>query len=575
MSCNKDDGPSHGNPNPDPDPTAFAENFGSEIQRNFLGKVIDTNQSPIQGVTITIGTKTAQTDANGIFIINDAPVNIRFGYVKAEKPGYLHGSRSVVPSSGTNKVTIMLLEENIVGTTNSGTTETITLTNGASVALQGDYKKEDGTTYTGSVSVIMHHLDPADDDMKDQMPGMLYAANAQNQERMLQTFGMLAVILKGSGGETLNLADGSSAEIKVPLDASLLSTAPSTIPLWHFDETNGYWVEDGQAALVGNSYVGTVTHFSFWNCDIPAEAVNLCLTLTDEDDNYLSNIYVTIQSTVYGTRGGYTNEIGQVCGLVPKNETLNINAYLSYEGNCTDAIYSGEIGPFASDANINIVRADVGATWVTETVTGNFTSCNANPVTEGYVFLTYNGNTVVDAVTDGNFDLSLVRCTTSSNSFVLKAQDYVNLQETDSISYTFTTPITNLGTIAACNTVEEFITYQVDDHPPITYYFYIQGGLDGDYLGFYVYSDNQNNYFEISMTSFNGVGSYTNATSINFYDQNGDATTLETQFQGLVNVSAFGNVDEYVDINFSGNLVNFNSPEIIPISGTLHVKREY
>ena len=72
----------------------------------------------------------------------------------------------------------MLLEETVVGTTNSGTTETITLPYGASVALQGEYVKEDGAVYSGSVNVIMHHLDPADEDMQDQMPGMLYAANA-------------------------------------------------------------------------------------------------------------------------------------------------------------------------------------------------------------------------------------------------------------------------------------------------------------------------------------------------------------------------------------------------------------
>ena len=87
MSCDKDDSPSNNNP----DPSAFAENFGSEIQRNFLGKVIDTNHNPIQNVTITIGNKTAQTDANGIFIISDANLYQRFGYIKAEKAGYLHG----------------------------------------------------------------------------------------------------------------------------------------------------------------------------------------------------------------------------------------------------------------------------------------------------------------------------------------------------------------------------------------------------------------------------------------------------------------------------------------------------
>lgn len=573
MSCDKDDSPS--NNNPDPDPSAFAENFGSEIQRNFLGKVIDTNHNPIQNVTITIGNKTAQTDANGIFIISDANVYQRFGYIKAEKAGYLHGSRSIVPSEGTNKVTIMLLEETVVGTTNSGTTETITLPNGASVALQGDYVKEDGTVYSGNVNVIMHHLDPANEDMQDQMPGMLYAANAQNEERMLQTFGMLAVELRGSGGEILNLADDSSAEIKVPLDASLLADAPSTIPLWHFDETYGYWVEDGQATLVGNAYVGTVTHFSFWNCDIQAETVNLCVTVLDSDGNPISNLYVNITSNVYGTRGGQTNENGEVCGLVPNNEMLDISVlYISACG--LENLYEGIIGPFNDDATIT-VNADDNGTYITQTVTGSFTSCDGNPVSDGYVGLHYNGVEFSEIITDGTFEFNLISCNTNS-TFNIQGYDYVNSKQTDSIAYTFTPPITNIGALSACDDYEEFITYQVDDHPPITFNFDITGGLDGDTIGvlsFYVYNDNQQNFFEISISNFDGVGSYSNSTYLSFYDENGDSTSLETQFESITNVSVFGGVDEYVDINFSGNLVFWNSTDVIPISGTLHVKRDY
>lgn len=178
-SCNNDDSPSNPqNQDSDPDPIAFAQNFGSEISRTFLGTVVDTNNNPIENVTINIGSSIALTDANGVFIINNATVNQRFGYVKAKKAGFIHASRAVAPSEGTNKVRITMLAETSAGTTTSGTQETISLQNGASVALEGDYIKPDGSSYSRSVNVIMHHLDPADDNMQDQMPGMLYAANA-------------------------------------------------------------------------------------------------------------------------------------------------------------------------------------------------------------------------------------------------------------------------------------------------------------------------------------------------------------------------------------------------------------
>ena len=179
FSCNKDDSPSNPqNQDQDPDPTAFAQNFGNEISKTFLGTVLDINNNPIENVTISIGSSVAMTDVNGVFIINNATVNERFGYIKAQKSGFIHASRAVVPTSGTNKIRITMLPEIVAGSTSSGTQETISLQNGASVALEGDYIKPDGSAYSGSVNVILHHLDPADENMPDQMPGMLYAANA-------------------------------------------------------------------------------------------------------------------------------------------------------------------------------------------------------------------------------------------------------------------------------------------------------------------------------------------------------------------------------------------------------------
>jgi len=569
-SCNKDDSPS--NPqNQDPDPIAFAQNFGSDISRTFLGTVLDTNNNPIENVTISIGSSIAMTDANGVFIINNASVNQRFGYIKAKKIGFIHASRAVIPSEGTNKVRITMLAETSAGTTSSGTQETISLQNGASVALEGDYIKPDGSSYSGSVNVIMHHLDPADDNMQDQIPGMLYAANAQNEARMLQTFGMLAIELRGDNNEDLNLAEGSSAQITMPLDPSLIANAPSSIPLWYFDEVNGYWIEDGQATLVGNAYIGTVSHFSFWNCDIPAEYVDFCATVNDSSGNPLANTNVTLTSTNYGTSYGYTNENGETCGLVPSNETLEIKVY-SYVA-CDDSpIYVSTIGPYAENTNISVtVSSD--PSLISETVVGVFNDCDGNPVTDGYVNLRYDNQYFTEIVTNGDFEINLVRCDTYE-TFRIKAYDYVNIQETDSLNYTFTTPITNLGSIQSCNSIEEFITYQVDNHPPITYNFNVQGGLDGNYLYISYFSDNQEYFLNFNINGFNGVDTYTNGY-LDFFDENFDGTTLESEFIGTSNVTFFGDVGDYIDINFSGVIADWNSTDEIPISGTMHILRDY
>jgi hypothetical protein len=579
-SCQKDDGNSGGGEQQEIIPDTFSEYFGNTVSKNFLGTVIDINKNPIEGVTVTIGNETATTDSNGVFIINNAPVKQRFGFIKAEKSGYIHGSRSVVPSNGTNKVTIMLLEATVVGTISSGTSETVSMSNGSSVSFDGNFIKEDGSAYSGSVDVIMHHLDPADEDMPMQMPGMLYAENEDGAERMLQTLGMLAVELRGTGGEDLNLPEGSASEIKIPVDASLLGIAPASIPLWYFDEVNGYWKEEGQATLQGNMYVGTVSHFSFWNCDIPAEAITLCVSATDNENNPLPNLYVGITSATFGERGGYINDSGEVCGFVPSGETLELNIY-SYDFCGNTPLHTEMIGPFTSDSSISVIVPDT-TDIIAETVTGTFNTCSGDAVSDGYMQLTYGSQTFTDIVSDGTFEISLLRCE-EDNTFMIKGSDYANLQSTDSISYTFTTPLTDIGTISACNTITEFVQYTIDDEDPtfiidglqatfstdtpntfgptLTIYgngsgqetcFYMQGILnEPDYLGAY---DN------LDWNDVNDTGFFI-GECINMSNTNNNI---------IYNLTTLGAINEYIDINFSGTYEDFNN---VPhtINGVIHV----
>ncbi len=585
-ACNTDDNDNNnGNntPNQENIPDTFSEYFGNSINRDFIGTIVNSSNQPIEGATISIGNATSTTDSNGVFIIRDASVNQRFAYIKAEKSGYIHGSRSVVPTQGVNKVTIMLLEANVVGSTNSGASETIALQNGASVSFDGNFIKEDGTAYTGNVDVIIHHLDPMDENMNAQMPGMLYAENEDGAERMLQTLGMLAIELRGTGGEDLNLAEGSVSEIRVPVDPSLMANAPATIPLWYFDETTGYWKEEGQATLQGNMYVGTVTHFSFWNCDIPAEAITLCITASDEDSNLLSNLYATITSATFGTTSGYFNDNGEVCGYVPSGETLELNIY-SYDFCDTESIYTGTIGPFNSDSNISVTVSD-NSNIISETITGNFNTCNGTAVTDGYVQLTYGNQTFTDIVTDGTFEINLLRCD-GNETFEIIANDYTNLQTTSSITYTFTTPSTNIGTISACNAVEEFIQYTIDDGDTV----FVLGEIQADFFEAGQGQVTDNATLNISgFQSNNCFYAYAVLNEPDYlgtYDQYNWNSPGDTGFNIaecisisensnniIYNLTALGDVGEYIDVNFSGSYIDFDG-NTHTINGVIHVLRD-
>lgn len=539
--------------------------FGSTVSKNFIGQIVDENENPILNATVKIGTTTAQTDINGIFIINNVSVKSNFAFVTVTKAGFLKGSRTVIPTDGENRVKIMLLSATVVGTVNSGSTGNVTLLNGTKVTFDGNFKKPDGSAYSGTVSVIMHHLDPSDANVDIKMPGSLLASDANGQAKVLETFGMVNVELIGSGGEKLQLS--GSASIEMPITSAQASSSPSIIPLWHFDEEAGYWVEEGSATKVGNKYIGTVSHFSWWNCDAQFPVVNLCLTIVNPNNQPIANAQVELapNNQTY-PRTGISNNNGEICGLIPANQTLTMNI----KDNCGNTISTSQIGPFSSNTVLPNIVLSAGMVQQTSVV-GTLAQCNNANVTDGYVLLEYGNQTLFSNVTNGSFQFNTLICSANS-SFTLEGYDYTNLQTSGVINYSFTTPVTNIGNLIACTSVTEYVTYQIDNQP-VKYLIgsinagYSPNGLSVSLQGngssvdsFYLWGNTNvpgiytTSTFQLEGSNFNYIGQQTvNTVSFNF--------------------SNFGPVGGYIDMTFSGTYTA-NDGSTRSITGVIHVIRD-
>lgn len=564
-----------GNQNSGPNDETFSQNFGNEVSRDFIGQVVDTNNNPIQGVTIKIGSSTTQTDVNGVFIINNADVFQRFAFIKATKSGYIDGSRSMVPTDGRNNVKIMMLPNTPLQTIQSSVASEIALPSGTKVVFDGAFEDANGNDYSGSVQVAMFHLTPTDENINQLMPGMLYAQRENNQQVLLETFGMINVELRGSAGQKLNLKEGHTAEITIRIDDSQLATAPNTIPLWHFDEEKGYWKEEGVATKIGNKYVGEVSHFSWWNCDAPFPLVTLTVTIVDANGNGISNVGVgLIANGNTWPVMGYTNNNGQVSGLVPSNQTMVLNVYPDYYScNSSNVIYTTSIGPFTANTTLPNIVINNSPTTMSSNVVGNLVKCNNTNVTNGYVILNRSGGYSISPVTNGAFSFNEIYCP-SNTQFTLKGYDLENLQTTDSIAYNFTAPITSIGNLQACTAVDEFISYQIDGGAPVFLIQQVSGGLslqgsinqNGLYLsgfsangGLYIWgSTNVPGIYTTAQFSMegNGVG-YISSTSTN---------TLQ------FNLNQVGAVGQYIDMTFSGTFTD--STGLHTLNGVAHVIRD-
>jgi len=255
-SCEKDKNINDSNEN---NQSEFILEQGASIQRDFIGVIKNQANVPISNATVNIGPKIGLTDAKGVFVIKGANVKELFAYIEVSKTGYLKGLKTIVPIQGVNNVSIILLTENMQALPLNNQ---IQLLNGVKVTFNGGFEDATGNVYTGAVNYSMNYIDPASPTIANEMPGMLLGKTTLDDFEMLQTYGMLHVNLTDATGNSLQIATGGSAEIRMPISSTLSGTAPATIPLWSFDEDTGYWVEEGSATKIGNEYVGAVSHFS-------------------------------------------------------------------------------------------------------------------------------------------------------------------------------------------------------------------------------------------------------------------------------------------------------------------------
>jgi len=377
------------------------------VSASVNGTVVDELGEPMENVVVRVGMNTAQTDAYGVFSFNDIETNKNGTLISINKEGFFNNSKIVFTSADKTSYTkIMLIEKIVTSTFNASSGGTATTSDGAKVVIPAQgVKLESGGSYSGNVNVYATWLDPTADDLGLRMPGDLRAINGDDEAVKLVTYGMIGVELEGDNGEPLNIADGQTATIEIPVPSSLVGSAPSTIPLWHFDEVSGYWIEEGSATLSSNNtYVGTVSHFSFWNYDVPGFLIHIEGLITDTRDNGLGYSRVEVSVNSNGDAGvAYTDHTGFYQGYVPVDELLTIKVF----GECQEELYSGQIGPFSADAVLPTIIATSSSNSFL-TVTGILNNCNMEIESQGYVLV--NNNTQVSVDANGNFNGTVEVC---------------------------------------------------------------------------------------------------------------------------------------------------------------------
>jgi len=368
------------------------------------GIVRDVDGVPISGVRVSTGTATTTTAADGKFSFDRTEVVESRAVIKFEKSGYFTLTRSGYKEDEMFIEAVLYPKGNsdisLKTDFNAKEGKLLAVSAGMKVKIGGSsIQRPNGSEYSGKVNADMLYLSPNNENFAGMMPGGdLAAIREDDSEVMLVSWGMTNVNLTDDSGNPLQLKGDAPAEITYPIPAGMENNPPPTIPLWHFDEVKGIWIEDGEATLQGNVYVGKVSHFSWSNLDVPEKRVTIRGLVIDCYEKPVQGITIKVEQTKT-----VTNSKGEFSIFVPENTpvTVIVSAY----GKTTTINVPGQQGGTSYDTKtiqvpcpvtikgkvvcgtnkdpVSYVNVDVGTVVVTTNSKGEYTAIIADhtPVT--------------------------------------------------------------------------------------------------------------------------------------------------------------------------------------------------
>lgn len=357
------------------------------VRTTITGRVIDEAGKSVQGALVRGHGSTTTTNANGVFVLQNVTVPSTRAVVMVTKVGYFNGARAAFPSAGKTTTVMLTLQEAKVTQTLSASAGGKVAVGSASVTLPvNGYVDAQGRSYSGSVNVSARYLDPLSANFYDSFSGDMAALRADGSSTELVSYGVLRVLLTGSQGQPLNLASGAQATLTYPAAGS----TASEIPLWHFNEKQGIWVEEGKATLTGGQYVGTVTHFTDWNLDVPgARRAFIEGRVTCGENTPLAGIVVDI-----GQVSVITDQDGMYRRRVPADVAFDV----SVKGARNEGISAAPstVGPIAENQTF---RKDIVVSPCPTLLQVQMIDCNDAPIGGFLQVITPTGVKVASSTT--------------------------------------------------------------------------------------------------------------------------------------------------------------------------------
>jgi len=388
------------------------------VESSIVGRVVDIGGNPLANTEIILAGETRLTSELGYFQFDRATLDRYGSLLTARKSGYLTGFRRVSLHAGTsNFVEFTMLSDAPGHSFDSSDGATIQDDNGVSLSFsKNSVSLVSGQAYDGVVNVSVQYIDPSASNIISTLPGSLQGFTSDGVLSTLRSYSMISVELTNDEGEELQIKESETVDIEFPVAMGLLNNAPNEIPLWYLDEQTGLWMEEGQAVLVDDVYIGEVSHFSYWNCDVPTDFVivegSVCNTSNGTCDVLSFSEIAVFDSNNEVISVSKTDSDGNFTFFIPKNTAVTID----FVSMCDDVNDLVNISPTEEDQNLGQIEINSGLASFKLDV--DILNCEGSPLDNGTLLV--NNNNYV-RISNGQISETIAVC--GSSDITIQAFD--------------------------------------------------------------------------------------------------------------------------------------------------------
>jgi hypothetical protein len=257
-----------------------------------------------------------------------------------------------------------------------------------------------------------------------------------------------------------------------------------------------------------------------------------------------------------------------ICLNIPAQELITFE--IEYIDNCGFLQSYTEVrGPFTFDPNLEDVLINVNNSdnYSFYNITGTAVDCNNNLINNGVIIFNFSEKQVISELSNGEFELNDLNCS-QEQAFTIQTIDFNTNLISEALTFSLTTNDIELSPISSCNPLFEFITYQISDHPVITY-------QNVDF-----YAEDNSFYKEISYNDTNNGNSFDlmwyEGFQFSLSDSNGDISDAAYGPNISLVEHSIGQVGEFMIVSFSGYTTYYDeSVKSEPINGIICVIRDF